>query len=58
MMNKREIIDQIMRLNRSASPTFLADFSKEELLEYLHVLKDLQFENRTMDLLAPMSVAV
>ncbi len=57
-MNKREIIDQIMNLNRSASPAFLADFSKEELLEYLHTLKDLQFENRTMDLLAPMSIAV
>lgn len=57
-MKKREIIDQIMKLNRSASPAFLADFSREELLEYLHVLKELQFENRTMDLLVPMSVAV
>ena len=57
-MSKREIIDQIMNLNRSALPVFLADFSRDQLLEYLHALKELQFENGTLDLLTPMSVAV
>lgn len=38
-MRKREIIDSIMQLNRSARVEFLADFSERELLEYLHHLR-------------------
>jgi hypothetical protein len=56
-MSKREIIDQIMRLNRSATAIFLARFSEDQLLAYLHQLKDLQYEHRTDDLLKPMMVA-
>ena len=56
-MTKREMIDQILRLNRSAKPVFLAQFSDEQLLAYLHQLKELQYEHRTDDLLKPMMVA-
>jgi len=55
-MTKREIIDQIMRLNRSAKPGFLARFSAENLLAYLHQLKELQYEYLTDDLLKPMTL--
>jgi hypothetical protein len=37
-MGKREIIDAIMRLNRSARLEFLAEFTERELLDYLEHL--------------------
>lgn len=38
-MTKREMIDDIMKINLSAQPEFLADFDDIELEEYLHHLK-------------------
>lgn len=37
-MNKRELIDQIMTLNRSARREFLEGFSERELSDYLSQL--------------------
>jgi hypothetical protein len=37
-MTKREIIDEIIARNPSASPTFLAAFSEGELADYLRHL--------------------
>lgn len=34
-MSKRELIDQITQLNRSAGAEFLADFTEAELQQYL-----------------------
>lgn len=56
-MSKRDVIDQIMRLNRSARAEFLAGFSEEELLEYLRQLKELSIEEGTQDLMQVMAVA-
>ncbi|MGB9624609.1 MAG: hypothetical protein ACPMAQ_07060, partial [Phycisphaerae bacterium] len=56
-MSKRELIETIMRLNRSARAEFLAGFSQEELLDYLRQLKELSIERRTEDLLEVMAVA-
>ncbi len=54
-MTKREVIEQIMRLNRSARAEFLAKFSEEELRDYLRQLKELSRERRTEDLLEVMA---
>ena len=35
-MNKRELIEQIMQLNRSARREFLESFSERELRDYLN----------------------
>ena len=43
-MSKREIIDCICEINRSAKPEFLADFSEEELNTYLEHLMELDVE--------------
>jgi len=56
-MTKRELIEQIMRLNRSARAEFLARFSQEELLDYLRQLRELSIERRTEDLLEVLAVA-
>ena len=37
-MTKRQMIDEIMTMNRSANPGFLAQFNDMELEEYLHSL--------------------
>ncbi len=37
-MCKTELIDAIRRINTSARPDFLAEFSLDELDEYLHKL--------------------
>jgi|GEM_PF-1099853 len=37
-MNKRELIEQIMKLNRSARREFLEGFSERELSDYLDQL--------------------
>jgi hypothetical protein len=41
LMSKRELIDCICQINRSAKPQFLAQFSEEQLDEYLEHLLEL-----------------
>ena len=43
-MSKRELIDCICEINRSAKPEFLAHFSEEDLNTYLEHLMDLDLE--------------
>jgi hypothetical protein len=43
-MSKREVIDCICEINRSAKPEFLANFSEEELNTYLEHLMELDVE--------------
>ena len=43
-MSKRELIDYICELNRTAKAEFLASFSEEELNEYLEHLMELDLE--------------
>jgi len=43
-MSKRELIDCICEINRSARPEFLAGFSEEDLNDYLEHLMDLDLE--------------
>ncbi len=43
-MSKREIIDFILEINKSAKPEFLAQFSAEELDIYLEHLMELDLE--------------
>jgi hypothetical protein len=44
IMSKREIIDFILEINKSARPEFLAQFSAEELDLYLEHLMELDLE--------------
>ena len=44
-MSKREIIDFILEINKSARPEFLAQFSAEELDLYLEHLMELDLED-------------
>ena len=43
-MSKRELIDCICEINKSAKAVFLATFSEEELKEYLEHLMELDLE--------------
>jgi hypothetical protein len=43
-MSKRELIDCICEINKSAKAEFLARFSEEELKEYLEHLMELDLE--------------
>jgi len=43
-MSKRELIDCICEINKSASPEFLAAFSEEDLKAYLEHLMELDLE--------------
>jgi hypothetical protein len=43
-MNKRELIDRICEINKSAKPEFLATFSEEDLYTYLEHLMELNLE--------------
>ena len=43
-MSKRELIDCICEINRSAKPEFLALFSEVELNDYLEHLMELDLE--------------
>jgi len=43
-MSKRELIDCIREINKSARPEFLAVFSAEDLNAYLEHLMDLDLE--------------
>jgi len=44
LMSKRELIDYICEINKSAKPEFLANFSEEELNAYLEHLMELDLE--------------
>jgi hypothetical protein len=43
-MSKRDLIDCICEINKSARPEFLASFSEEELNAYLEHLMELDLE--------------
>ncbi len=43
-MSKRELIDCICEINKSAKPQFLVLFSEEELKDYLEHLMELDLE--------------
>jgi len=43
-MSKRELIDCICEINKTAKPEFLAEFSEEELKQYLEHLMELNLE--------------
>ncbi|MGD8499698.1 MAG: hypothetical protein PVJ86_03580 [Phycisphaerales bacterium] len=43
-MSKRELIDYICKINKTAKPKFLASFSEEELNAYLEHLMELDLE--------------
>jgi hypothetical protein len=43
-MSKRELIDCILEINRSAKAEFLATFSEEQLSAYLEHLMELDLE--------------
>lgn len=43
-MSKRELIDRICEINKSAKPEFLANFSEEDLHTYLEHLMELSLE--------------
>jgi len=43
-MSKRELIDCICEINKSAKPEFLAVFTEEELTAYLEHLMELDLE--------------
>ena len=43
-MSKRELIDCICEINKTAKPKFLANFSEEDLNAYLEHLSELDLE--------------
>ncbi len=43
-MSKRELIDYICQINKSAQPEFLANFSERELTDYLNNLMETDIE--------------
>lgn len=43
-MSKRELIDRICEINKTAKTEFLATFSEEELQNYLEHLRELDLE--------------
>jgi hypothetical protein len=43
-MSKRELIDCICEINKSAKPEFLATFTEEELNSYLEHLMELDLQ--------------
>jgi hypothetical protein len=43
-MNKKELIECIREINKSAKPEFLASFSEEELRSYLDHLMEVDVE--------------
>ncbi len=45
MMTKREVIEAIRKLNPTAQPEFLAEFSENQLAQYLEQLLHIQGEN-------------
>jgi hypothetical protein len=55
-MVKRQLVEQIMKLNTSAKPEFLAQFTEAELRAYLRQLRDLQRTVSTDNLLESLAV--
>ncbi len=49
MMPKSDTIAEILRSNPTANPTFLAEFSNQELDEYLQRLRQLSGRSRAFD---------
>ena len=47
-MSKRELIDYICQINKTAKPEFLADFSEEDLSSYLDNLLEINAEDMTL----------
>ena len=47
-MSKRELIDYICEINRTAKANFLANFSEEQLSVYLDHLLELHVEELTV----------
>jgi len=47
-MSKRELIDCICEINRTAKPEFLATFSEKELTAYLEQLMELDLKELTV----------
>ena len=45
-MSKQEIIDRIRVINNTANNEFLTHFTEDQLLAYLHQLKELERERR------------
>jgi hypothetical protein len=43
-MTKRELIDYICKINKTAKPEFLADFTEEQLNAYLEHLMELDLQ--------------
>ncbi|NLX14203.1 MAG: hypothetical protein GXY44_11195 [Phycisphaerales bacterium] len=50
-MTKNELIEQIRSVNRSAQIEFLESFTQDELLAYLHQLKELERERHRIELM-------
>jgi hypothetical protein len=48
IMSKRELIDYICEINRSAKPEFLANFSEDDLHAYLEHLMELDLDSSTV----------
>ena len=55
-MTKRDIIDRVMDLNPSAKPEFLAEFSHQDLAEYLRHLTEIAAEHHEQAFLEPALV--
>jgi len=53
-MTKREMIDRIQKLNTTAQPEFLAEFSEDDLLAYLHQLNELKHDGQMEQMLEPV----
>lgn len=49
-MSKRELIECICEINKSAKPEFLARFSEEDLSTYLEHLMDLDLDELVVSL--------
>ena len=45
-MTKRDMIDHIRRLNPTAEAEFLARFTQDDLLAYLHQLQEIERERQ------------
>jgi hypothetical protein len=43
-MDKKELIDRICEINKTATPEFLARFSREELRAYLEHLQEVDLQ--------------
>lgn len=43
-MSKRELIDYICEINKTAKPEFLADFNEDQLNNYLEHLMELNLD--------------